>query len=74
MARDRLHDAMESAIFVCGMAPLDPDDPFYDVFLCDPALDCNTHTLRHIFIPRKFSLTVLRCVAIALANSTPPSS
>jgi hypothetical protein len=43
MARDRLHDAMESPIFVCGMAPLDPDDPCYDVFHCDPSLDCNAH-------------------------------
>jgi len=47
IARDRLKDAMESAIFLCGMAPLDPDDSFCDVFLCDPVLDCNTHTHTH---------------------------
>ena len=49
MARDRLRDAMESAIFVCDMAPLDPDDPFYNIFLCDPALDCNTYIEVHFY-------------------------
>jgi hypothetical protein len=34
--KDRLHDAMESSIFICGMAPLDPDDPCYGIF-------CATH-------------------------------
>ena len=43
MARDRLHDAMESAIFVCGMGLLDQDDPCYDVFLYDTSLDCIAH-------------------------------
>ena len=33
---------MDSAIFVCGMAPLDPDDPSFDLFLCDPSLDSDT--------------------------------
>lgn len=28
LANDRLHDAMESAIFMCGMAALDTDDTF----------------------------------------------
>ncbi len=32
VAKDRLRDAMESTIFVCGMAPLDTDDPMYDIF------------------------------------------
>ena len=43
MARDRLHDAMESLIFVCGMAPMDQDDPLYDVFHGDPSLVCSAH-------------------------------
>ena len=43
MAKDRLLDAMESAIFMCGMAPLDPDDPCYAIFHCDPSFDCDTH-------------------------------
>ena len=36
MAQDRLHYAMESPIFMCGMSPLSPEDPCYDVFQCDP--------------------------------------
>jgi hypothetical protein len=40
MARARLHDAMESVIFVCGMAPLNQDDTCYEVFLFDTSLDC----------------------------------
>ena len=43
MARDRSRDAMESIIFVCGMAPLDSDYPMYDIFHCYPSLDCNIH-------------------------------
>ena len=43
LAKDKLHDAMESPIFVCGMTPLDSDDSMYDIFRCDPSLDCNTH-------------------------------
>ena len=43
MAQDRLHDATESPIFMCGMSPLSPEDPCYDVFQCDPSLDCDTH-------------------------------
>ncbi len=35
---------MVSPIFICGMAPLDFDDPMYGIFRCDPSLlDCNTH-------------------------------
>jgi len=49
MARDRSHDATESTIFVCGMALLDADDPFYDVFHCDPSLDCNAHIKAHFY-------------------------
>ena len=33
LVKDRRHDAMESSIFICGMAPLDPDDPCYGIFL-----------------------------------------
>jgi hypothetical protein len=34
---------MESPIFICGMPPLDSDDPIYDIIHCDPSLNCNTH-------------------------------
>jgi hypothetical protein len=43
VAKNRLHDATESPIFICGMAALDYDDPFYNMFLRDPSLDCDTH-------------------------------
>ena len=43
VAKDMLNDATESPIFICGMTALDSDDPFYNIFLCDPSLDCNTH-------------------------------
>ena len=41
--KDRLLDAMDSSIFLCGVAPLDPDDPCYGIFLCDTSLDCDSH-------------------------------
>jgi hypothetical protein len=43
MAKDKLLDAMKSIIFMCGMAPLDLDDPCYAIFHCDSSLDCDTH-------------------------------
>ncbi len=48
--KDRLHDAMESSIFICGMAPLDPDDPCYDIFQCDTSLDCDTHVEADFYV------------------------
>jgi hypothetical protein len=42
LAKDMLRDASESTIFACGMAPLDYDDPLYDIFQCDPSLNCGT--------------------------------
>jgi len=43
MARDKLHDATESPIFVCGMTPMDQNDPCYNFFHCDPSFDCTAH-------------------------------
>jgi hypothetical protein len=43
MVKGRLQDAMESPIFICGMAPLDSDDPCHDLFLYDPSEDCDSH-------------------------------
>jgi hypothetical protein len=28
---------------MCGMAPLDPDDPYLNIFQCDPTRDFDTH-------------------------------
>ncbi len=48
--KDRLHDAMELSIFICGKAPPDPDDPCYDIFLCDTSLDCDTHVEADFYV------------------------
>ena len=42
LAKVRLQDAIEPTIFMCGKSPLDPDDPCYDIFKCDPSMDCDT--------------------------------
>jgi hypothetical protein len=47
-----LRDATESAIFVCGMAPLDFDDPLYDIFQCDPSFSCDTHVEADFYTSR----------------------
>ncbi len=41
LAKARLIDAMVSPFFMCGMSPLDSDDPFYNIFRADPSLDCD---------------------------------
>ncbi len=46
----RLHDAMESSIFICSMDPLDPDDPCYGIFQCDTSLDCDTHVVADFYV------------------------
>ena len=43
MLKDKLHDATESDIYMCGMTALNHDDPCYDMFHCDPSLECNSH-------------------------------
>ncbi len=43
IAKDRLVDATESAIYMCGMAALDLDDSFFDIFQCDPTFDRDSH-------------------------------
>jgi hypothetical protein len=43
IAKVRRVDATESAIYMCGMAALDLDDPFFDIFQCDPTFDCDSH-------------------------------
>ncbi len=52
LAKGRLDDAVESHIFICGMAPLDSDEPFHDIFLCDPSLDCDTHIEPEFYVSR----------------------
>ena len=42
-AKDMLVDATEFLIYMCGMAPLDPDAPCFDIFQFDPSLDCDAH-------------------------------
>ncbi len=49
---NKLHDPMESSIFIiCGMAPLDPDDPCYGKFhQCDISLDCEAHVEADFYV------------------------
>ena len=52
MAKGRLNDAIDSPIFIRGMPPLDPDDPCYDIFLCDTTLDYETHLEPDFYVSR----------------------
>jgi hypothetical protein len=67
MVKDMLHDAMDSSIIVCGMTPLDPDDPCYDFYIATLPWIAR-QTLRLICIHLKFSLRALNYVAIVLVN------
>jgi hypothetical protein len=52
MAKVRLKDAMLSPIYMCGMAPLDSDDPSYNGFLAEPSMDCDTHIESNFYVSR----------------------
>jgi hypothetical protein len=52
LAKDSLRDATELTIFVCGMAPLEFDDPLYDTLQCDPSLRCDTHVEADFYTSR----------------------
>jgi hypothetical protein len=49
-----IHDAMESTIssYMCGMAAFDLDDPCYEIFHCDPSLECDTHLESEYYVSR----------------------
>ena len=44
-----LVNATESTIYMCGMAPLEPDDPFFDIFQCDLTFTCDSHIESEFF-------------------------
>jgi hypothetical protein len=70
LAKDRLHDAMESPIFIRGIVPFDSDDPMYDIFRCDPSLDCNTHIEAGFYTSRtKADRIELCCNCVGEINS-----
>ena len=71
VAKDRLSDAIESTIFVCGMAPLDPDDPMYDIFQCDPSLECNTHIEADFYTARIWPERIELCCHCAREFNSP---
>jgi len=52
MIKGRLQDAMESPIFICGMAFLDSDDPCHELFLYDTSLDCESHVEPEFYFSR----------------------
>ena len=72
-AKDMLVEAANYRIYMCGMDPLDPDELYFDIFHCDPSLDCDAH-IESEFCTLKFSLHVSRCVVIASASMIPRSS
>jgi hypothetical protein len=70
-AKDRLDDATESLIYMCGMAPLDPDDPCFDIFQCDPSLDCDTHIESELYISKISPTRVKICCHCAGKYDSP---
>ena len=52
MVKGRLQVAIESPIFICGMAPLDPNDPCHELFLYDTSLDCDSHVEAEFYVSR----------------------
>ena len=64
LAKDRLRDAMESTIFICGMAPL-------DIFQCDPSLECKTHIEANYYTVRIRSERIELCCHCAGEFNSP---
>ncbi len=52
MVKGRLQDAIESPIFICGMAPLDLDGPCHELFLCGTLLDCDSYVEAEFYVSR----------------------
>jgi hypothetical protein len=70
MARGKLQDAMESPIYICGMAPLDPDDPCYEIFVCDTTLECDKHVEAEFYVSKiQPSRLELCCYCAGVFNS-----
>lgn len=53
------------------MAPLDPDDPCYDIFLCDTTLDCETHLEPEFFVSRIEPTRLELCCHCAGVSKSP---
>jgi hypothetical protein len=66
-----LQDALESPIYICGMAPLDLDDPCYEIFLCDTTLDCDKHVESEFYVSKVQPTRVWSYVVIAPENLIP---
>ncbi len=71
MVKGRLQDAIESPIFICGMAPLDPDDPCHELFLCDTSLDCDSHVEAEFYVSRVQSTRLELCCNCAGVLDSP---
>ena len=51
MVKDKLTDAIESTIYMCGMVVLDLDAPCFDIFHCEPSLaECDTHVESDFYV------------------------
>ncbi len=72
MVKDKLHDAMDSTIYMYGMAALDLDDPGYNMFLCDPSLECDTIVEPEFYVSRIQPRRVVLCCHCAGTVPDPP--
>jgi hypothetical protein len=71
MAKDRLQDAIENTLFICGMAPLDPDNPCYDIFKRDPSMDCDTHVESEYYASKIMPQDIPMCCQCAGTSESP---
>ncbi len=71
MAREKLEDAMESPIYICGMAPLDPYDSCFDIFLCDTTLDCDKHVEAEFYVSKIQQSRLESCFYCARVFNSP---
>ena len=59
-AKDMLVEATNSLI-LCGMDPLDPDDPCFDIVQCDPSHDCDAHIESEFYTSKIQPTSVMIC-------------
>jgi hypothetical protein len=69
MVKDSLEDAIEYAIYMCGMVALDTADPCYDIYYhCDPSLECDTHVESEFYISKIQQGRMVLCCHCARAS------
>ena len=66
-----LVDATEVLICMRGIAPLDLDDPCFDIFLCDLALYCDSHIESEFYTSKMQHTRVNTCCHCASKYDSP---